>query len=84
MLAFICSMSDMPDRVTTTLGRLWRNRKAQAGMLSSGRICFKGAASASLSRARRPPRSGSITHTGMPRCASSSAFPLLFWNSQSM
>lgn len=48
-----------------TLGMDCRNRKAQAGMGSSGRISFRGAASSSLSRASRPPRRGSMTQTGM-------------------
>ena len=45
MLAFICSRSDMPERTIVTLGMDWRNRKAQAGMVSSGRMAFRGAAS---------------------------------------
>ena len=61
----------------------WLDWKLQAGMLSSGRRLFNRASSASDSFARRPPRTGSMTHTGMPRSVSSSYLVLPSWSFQS-
>ena len=84
MLAFTCSRSDMPERIMVTLGMDCRNRKAQAGMGSSGRMALRGAASSSERRARRPPRRGSMTQTGICQLSSSSTFSRPFWKVQSM
>ena len=82
-LSTICSYADMPLSTIFTLGRPWSQRKLQAGMLSSGRRLFNRASSASDSFARRPPRTGSMTHTGMPRSVSSSYLVLPSWSFQS-
>lgn len=73
----------MPESVTVTPGTDWRNRKAQAGTVSSGRSAPRVRVSAGERLASRPPRSGSITQTGMPSRDSSSTLALAFWNSQS-
>ena len=74
---------DIPDRVTTTSGRVCKKRKAQAGTPSSGRRALSRAALSSGRAASRPPRSGSITHTGIWYSASSATLPFASWKVQS-
>ena len=65
IFSFNCSRSDIPESVTTTPGMLCKNRNAHAGIPSSGRKPFNTVSSFSASFASRPPRSGSITQTGI-------------------
>ena len=79
----ICSRLDMPLRIIFTLGRPWRNRRAQAAALSWGRRRRRASIWPPVRAASRPPRMGSITHTGMPRAVSRSYFSRPCWRVQS-
>ena len=83
MFSFSWERLDIPERVTTTSGRDWRNRKAQEEAVSPGRRAVRGAASSGVIRASWPPRRGSITQTGMFHSRSSSTFALPSWKVQS-
>lgn len=83
MFSFICSKLDMPERVTVIWGMLWRNRKAQAVGVSSGRRAARAFRAVSGREHSRPPRRGSMTHTGMLYSFSSSTFSLQPWKVQS-
>ena len=74
MFSSICAMSDMPLRIIVTPGTSCRKRKAQAAGLSSGRRARSVASFSSGSFASLPPRTGSITHTGMCRSFSRATF----------
>ena len=82
-LSFICSVADIPLKTMCTLGRSWRKRKAQAGMDSSGRLSFNMISCVSPNLASFPPRTGSITHTGIPSSVSISYFSFAPCNVQS-
>ena len=57
----------MPLRIMVGCGTVRSQRKAQAGMLSSGRRERMPASVSSSKAASFPPRTGSMTQTGMPR-----------------
>ena len=56
----------MPLRIMVGCGTVRSQRKAQAGVLSSGRRARIFASISSLKWASLPPRTGSMTQTGRP------------------
>ncbi len=76
MFSRSCRKLDMPESVTVTPGTVCRNRKAQAGIVSSGRRAFKAFSALSGSAASLPPRTGSMPHRGSPYSFSSPTLAL--------
>ena len=71
-LSATCASSDIPERMTLQPSRLLTQRIAQEATDQSGRACLKRRQMSSLSVARLPPLTGSMTITGMPRPLASS------------
>ena len=69
--------------MVTTSGMSSKKRNAQLAWDSSGLTAASMPACASVRRQSDPPRSGSMTHTGMPRSASIATFFSPSWNVQS-
>jgi len=82
-LSSSCSMVVMPLRITPTFASDCSHRNAQEAMDASGRAALSSASASAPGAASLPPRTGSITHTGMPRSVRISYFRRAFCTTQS-
>ena len=78
-----CSGVLMPESTIVTPGTLCKKRKAQETTLSSGLRALSVSTASAGRLTSRPPRTPSITQTGMPRSLSSATFSSACWRLQS-
>ena len=83
MFSRSCSRVEAPVSTVVTPSTPCRKRQAHRAAVSSGRRARSFSMSGCASTASRPPRRGSITHTGRPHSRSSAILAAPSWNSQS-